>query len=102
MLTHVEDRKSTRLNSSHMSISYAVFCLKKKRTCSGYPARTHRPRLWGGERGASSALRVYASHYAHYPPSPPAHAIGSLSLFFFLKDAAPPEIYPFPSTTPFR
>src|SRR5690242_21603196 len=25
------DRKSTRLNSSHMSISYAVFCLKKKK-----------------------------------------------------------------------
>src|SRR5690242_21271379 len=30
------DRKSTRLNSSHMSISYAVFCLKKKKTKSGY------------------------------------------------------------------
>src|SRR5690242_21571134 len=29
---HVQDRKSTRLNSSHMSISYAVFCLKKKTT----------------------------------------------------------------------
>src|SRR5690242_21615104 len=35
-----KDRKSTRLNSSHMSISYAVFCLKKKKkkinkqTCS--------------------------------------------------------------------
>src|SRR5262245_20614825 len=27
----VEDRKSTRLNSSHLGISYAVFCLKKKR-----------------------------------------------------------------------
>src|SRR5699024_12320345 len=27
----VVDRKSTRLNSSHVSISYAVFCLKKKR-----------------------------------------------------------------------
>src|SRR5438445_9252881 len=27
------DRKSTRLNSSHANISYAVFCLKKKRTC---------------------------------------------------------------------
>src|SRR5207249_11045224 len=27
----VEDRKSTRLNSSHVSISYAVFCLKKKK-----------------------------------------------------------------------
>src|SRR5699024_11581994 len=26
----IEDRKSTRLNSSHVSISYAVFCLKKK------------------------------------------------------------------------
>src|SRR5699024_11733838 len=28
---HPPDRKSTRLNSSHVSISYAVFCLKKKR-----------------------------------------------------------------------
>src|SRR5438477_8412277 len=27
----IRDRKSTRLNSSHMSISYAVFCLKKKK-----------------------------------------------------------------------
>src|SRR5690242_21013057 len=27
----IVDRKSTRLNSSHMSISYAVFCLKKKK-----------------------------------------------------------------------
>src|SRR5690625_5756243 len=27
-----EDRKSTRLNSSHVAISYAVFCLKKKNT----------------------------------------------------------------------
>src|SRR5699024_11878837 len=29
---HLVDRKSTRLNSSHVSISYAVFCLKKKIT----------------------------------------------------------------------
>src|SRR5690349_23718802 len=29
-LRHTEDRKSTRLNSSHVEISYAVFCLKKK------------------------------------------------------------------------
>src|SRR5690625_6269797 len=28
----VKDRKSTRLNSSHVAISYAVFCLKKKKT----------------------------------------------------------------------
>src|SRR2546422_5322928 len=30
-LRHEEDRKSTRLNSSHGYISYAVFCLKKKK-----------------------------------------------------------------------
>src|SRR2546427_2452058 len=30
-----EDRKSTRLNSSHSQISYAVFCLKKKKTNEG-------------------------------------------------------------------
>src|SRR2546430_11115824 len=35
----VIDRKSTRLNSSHSQISYAVFCLKKKiQLCSGYYA----------------------------------------------------------------
>src|SRR5437773_8460985 len=32
--TRSEDRKSTRLNSSHITISYAVFCLKKKKTTS--------------------------------------------------------------------
>src|SRR3712207_8694954 len=31
MHAHPEDRKSTRLNSSHANISYAVFCLKKKK-----------------------------------------------------------------------
>src|SRR5258708_18723381 len=30
LIQHVIDRKSTRLNSSHQIISYAVFCLKKK------------------------------------------------------------------------
>src|SRR5262245_64896104 len=31
-LVALQDRKSTRLNSSHLGISYAVFCLKKKKT----------------------------------------------------------------------
>src|SRR5207249_7942590 len=53
-----EDRKSTRLNSSHVSISYAVFCLKKK-TCP----RIHCPE----ERRDPSALappstRLYSQH----------------------------------------
>src|SRR5256885_8442514 len=34
-----EDRKSTRLNSSHLVISYAVFCLKKKKTYRPPPSR---------------------------------------------------------------
>src|SRR2546421_5231400 len=36
----VVDRKSTRLNSSHDQISYAVFCLKKKKT-DYHPSNTH-------------------------------------------------------------
>src|SRR5699024_11309777 len=34
------DRKSTRLNSSHVSISYAVFCLKKKKQKTGTHSHT--------------------------------------------------------------
>src|SRR5947199_7888283 len=34
------DRKSTRLNSSHLGISYAVFCLKKKKKINNYQATT--------------------------------------------------------------
>src|SRR2546430_11233453 len=46
MTNHWQDRKSTRLNSSHSQISYAVFCLKKK-THSSYRlgSGTARP-LW--------------------------------------------------------
>src|SRR2546422_6278469 len=35
----LQDRKSTRLNSSHGYISYAVFCLKKKKASDGHPDR---------------------------------------------------------------
>src|SRR2546427_5475572 len=46
-----EDRKSTRLNSSHSQISYAVFCLKKKSACrptvtSDPTGRGTRTMLW--------------------------------------------------------
>src|SRR3712207_8495536 len=44
------DRKSTRLNSSHANISYAVFCLKKKKQknhiCIIYEAMKHYPRFY--------------------------------------------------------
>src|SRR5690606_40067906 len=38
----ITDRKSTRLNSSHVKISYAVFCLKKKKKTAG-PRSSHEP-----------------------------------------------------------
>src|SRR5205807_4304383 len=37
----LRDRKSTRLNSSHLVISYAVFCLKKKKVTSGSSYARH-------------------------------------------------------------
>src|SRR5438477_6046394 len=47
------DRKSTRLNSSHMSISYAVFCLKKKKEITSL--KTHVPST-AHRRGLTNAL----------------------------------------------
>src|SRR5438445_9488827 len=41
--TYRKDRKSTRLNSSHANISYAVFCLKKKTTPSTTQHTTSEP-----------------------------------------------------------
>src|SRR5699024_11691592 len=44
--TNDQDRKSTRLNSSHVSISYAVFCLKKKKDRTARQRRRrHRAQL---------------------------------------------------------
>src|SRR2546430_8957780 len=54
-----EDRKSTRLNSSHSQISYAVFCLKKKNTTRSIilvpPAF---PRLYVFRRGSTTRLHT--------------------------------------------
>src|SRR2546430_2964869 len=41
----ISDRKSTRLNSSHSQISYAVFCLKKKKKEKDDDARGQRPSI---------------------------------------------------------
>src|SRR5436189_3679136 len=49
LLAYIGDRKSTRLNSSHRCISYAVFCLKKKTRQHGIASR----------RGAVSAPRLH-------------------------------------------
>src|SRR5947199_3939685 len=62
-LTHLErDRKSTRLNSSHLGISYAVFCLKKKKIIldvgQRLVRRTHEVRHVVTERLGVAAVRV--------------------------------------------
>src|SRR5256885_2424320 len=57
---HGADRKSTRLNSSHLVISYAVFCLKKKRVARADPpcGRASRSRLRAtGSLGSRSTSR---------------------------------------------
>src|SRR5260221_7301371 len=58
---HTQDRKSTRLNSSHTVISYAVFCLKKKKKTIktlSRPLAQHTRFGLPGKRGASSRLRL--------------------------------------------
>src|SRR3954463_6060092 len=74
------DRKSTRLNSSHTIIKYAVFCLKKKN------------RQREVELGAEEEARVLA--FVVVALREPRHALGRA--FFFFNDTAPTEIYPLP------
>src|SRR5438034_4575914 len=54
----IEDRKSTRLNSRHTVISYAVFCLKKK---SGHRDGCRRRRASGGPRSDARPVGQYGS-----------------------------------------
>src|SRR5688572_31016972 len=51
------DRKSTRLNSSHSQISYAVFCLKKKNETEETNDATH-TNPYGADRAAAAAWRL--------------------------------------------
>src|SRR5256885_3681595 len=54
--TSRQDRKSTRLNSSHLVISYAVFCLKKKKALITFAVATHRCGPGKGARIQASDL----------------------------------------------
>src|ERR1039457_2575247 len=96
------DRKSTRLNSSHLVISYAVFCLKKKKiqlaTDPSFPLSSavsrHAPRR--------SRWRVlYALHCAGRQSNAFVPLVFCL-FFFFLMIRRPPRSTLFPYTTLFR
>src|SRR5258708_22190715 len=60
-----EDRKSTRLNSSHQIISYAVFCLKKKKN-----QQTSDPRVNDQAAHSMSEDRGQCGHHHPYPLQP--------------------------------
>src|ERR1039458_9904826 len=80
------DRKSTRLNSSHLGISYAVFCLKKKIR----PSARHL-RLAHARRPQKKEAPKRPRGFLQPSPRPPYR-----TRHFFFNDAAPPEIYPLP------
>src|SRR3989337_350060 len=96
------DRKSTRLNSSHGSISYAVFCLKKKNSSRRLGSDAPRPDLHV-ERGAELVARVPR----HLCRSAAALTHGRvpnaiLVFFFFLMNRPPPKSPLFPPPPLFR
>src|SRR2546430_5034176 len=65
----IQDRKSTRLNSSHIQISYAVFCLKKKQDLTfvdGAEAEDY-ARAHGGTSLAPRHVRLTSSSVADLP-----------------------------------
>src|ERR1022692_4197673 len=83
------DRKSTRLNSSHLVISYAVFCLKKKHDLRANALNLSKVGALHlkSDRGFDSGqFHVEAIFHRHGP--------GVGNSFFFFNDTAPTEIYP--------
>src|SRR6266566_4929324 len=93
------DRKSTRLNSSHLVISYAVFCLKKKRTrCKGSRTTLPRNRDSGAGPPRRGGARGHRTHETHGVVE-----AGRIGFYvFFLMIRRPPRSTLFPYTTLFR
>src|SRR5476649_231157 len=83
------DRKSTRLNSSHTVLSYAVFCLKKKKKQGSRIAARRSSALPCAARAEKSAVAG-------------ATTIASDAFVFFLMIRRPPRSTLFPYTTLFR
>src|SRR5215813_14547490 len=85
-----EDRKSTRLNSSHVRSSYAVFCLKKKHTERGFR-----------NKDIASASAEVTLAEGELKEAEARHA-ERVVLVFFLMIRRPPRSTLFPYTTLFR
>src|SRR5436309_7148877 len=63
--TRWRDRKSTRLNSSHVKISYAVFCLKKKNRCETHISLADQKQPPPGFEENLRGLRFLRFQHAH-------------------------------------
>src|ERR1022692_4445480 len=90
------DRKSTRLNSSHLVISYAVFCLKKKKRINKAWREEwlrHRGRF---AHACPGACCVIGDGLPCLCPSMRASFSEHLFVFFFLKAHRPALFPPFP------
>src|ERR1039457_5565463 len=92
------DRKSTRLNSSHLVISYAVFCLKK------ITARVNgEERSRGDLSDISHSWPEILAQAARNTVLLPGEILGSVTVcIFFLMIRRPPRSTLFPYTTLFR
>src|SRR3954465_2452748 len=84
------DRKSTRLNSSHTIISYAVFCLKKKKTTQARRARGPPHPL---TRTLGAPLRLPRPLGRRLRPGIPHQGAALGAARFFFNDTATTEIY---------
>src|SRR5258708_4947213 len=85
------DRKSTRLNSSHQIISYAVFCLKKKKNISSnsLDCVQYSVNMLYTLHCAATTVRWLLSAFCCLPT-----ARTLFFIFFFFNDTATTEIYP--------
>src|SRR2546430_382411 len=84
------DRKSTRLNSSHSQISYAVFCLKKKMRSASIE-----PDLSSSSERVSGTVSTWTTGLPPSPPTTKSPVMPALPppVFFFFNDTATTEIY---------
>src|SRR3989337_272220 len=96
-----EDRKSTRLNSSHGSISYAVFCLKKKKILELEPVRNVESPLVVLQTPRCDTPRPEV-RFAPVRLGCACDNLFPLLCFFFLMIRRPPRSTLFPYTTLFR
>src|SRR5476649_2199296 len=90
-LTQPLDRKSTRLNSSHTVISYAVFCLKKKKKAFEIIQQNKKNTTNVNKQSDVFFLIATVVGLDHHFGWRPLHFFGDL--FFFFNDTATTEIY---------